>query len=96
MHAWIDFSNAVLGGTLLFGLAALLFLILRDLVLSLRSWWTSRGARSPEEEAVDEIARYQGTFHLHEHSTVRQRFARRPRLRFDNHWACVGKWEPDE
>ena len=97
MHTWIEFSNTVLGGTVLFGVAILLFLGLRDLVLSVRSWWAARGARSAEEEAVDDMARYQGSFQFHQAGAVRQRVARRYRLRgFDNHWACVGKWEHDE
>ncbi len=57
---------------------------------------TAGKARSPEEQAVDDVALYQGRFHLHETGVVRQRFARRIELRFHNHWACVGKWLPHE
>ncbi len=96
MHTWIEFSNAVLGGIFLLGFAILLFLALDSLVFSIRSWWSARGARSPEEEAVANVAHYQGAFHLQEHGVVRQRFARRFQLRFHNHWACAGKWRPDD
>ncbi len=94
MHTWIESSQAVVAGTFLFGMAILLFLVLDALVLSIRSWWSARRAQSPEEQAVNDVARYQGTFGFHEPGVVRRRFARRYRLRgFDNHWVCVGKWE---
>ncbi len=96
MHTWIEFSNAVLGGAFLFGFAVLLLLGLREVVLGMRSWWVARKARSPEDEAVDDVDHYQGAFHLQEHGVVRQRFARRFELRFHNHWACAGKWRPDD
>ncbi len=81
---------------LVVGLAVFLYEILRSLVSWIRSLLTAGRARSPEEQAVDDIAHYQGSFEFHRPGELRQRFAHRINLRFHNHWGCVGKWTPDD
>ncbi|MCP3963967.1 MAG: hypothetical protein GY719_39545 [bacterium] len=94
--SWLEFSRALPGIilVLLVFVAAAMLLIdgLRSLVRAIRSR-LARKSRSPEDEAVAAIDRYQGPFHLDESGAVRQRFAHRYEIAFRNEWGCAGKWK---
>ena len=83
----------IIAALICLGLATFLYLGLRNLVLSIRSWLTAK-SWSAEKDAVGAAAHYQGPFHVQRPGAVRQRFARRLEIRFHNHWACAGKWVP--
>ncbi len=96
MNSWLEFSRLLpllmFGALVCFVLALFLFDGLRSLGCGIRSWFAEK---TPEDEAVDAISRYQGAFHLNEPGVVRQRFAHRYELTIRTHWACEGKWKAD-
>ncbi len=100
MNIWLEAFQPLLVTSfialLMVAAAVFLWVGLSSLVSWIRSAWAARGARSLEEQAVDDVALYQGRFHMPASGVVRREFGRRFELRFDNHWACAGSWKRDK
>lgn len=100
MNIWLEAFQPLLvtSFTALLMVAVVLFAVecLRSLVSWIRSLWASRKGRAPEELEVEDLARYQGRFHMPAAGVVRREYARSFELRFDNHWACAGSWKRND
>ncbi len=93
MNSWLEFSRLlpilILATVFLFALAVLLYDGMRSLIRRLRSRFVEK---TPEEEAVEAVARHQGAFQLHKPGAVRQRFAHRYEVAVRSHWGAGGRW----